>query len=269
VQPAEKSALRAEPSAPEADTSADGAEADKETAPIENDSEASVVSVEAEDTSLPGEAEQGAQPKLWLPPGWDKLRAWAADAPHLPAWWEDGMRPEEDPDELLFRADVNFFFATSLEGTSSEERELKKELLFNAEKNFFFAKGLADKEPPSPPPEKEPAYTINPQSHDTDSSAAQMSKEEELSPEDSKANKDEPTVSAAREKIRKMAESALSYEEQQWNRPQRQPRAKPPKRELSIANGEGAQRAWWEKSASTAPRQKCIKYPPDLGNLNI
>jgi hypothetical protein len=244
---------------------ADGAILSSDAA-VESDA-AGTEPIEADGIILPSEdVERGAMPQLWLPPGWDKLRAWAVDEPHLPSWWEEGMRPEEDRDELLFRADVNFFFATALDGLSSEERALKKELLFRAQKNFFFAQSLDEKEPGKPPPpEEEPAYTIHRELPDTDSSAAELSKEEDLLPtSEPDAKEDEPVVSPAREKIRKMAESALSYDEEWINRPQRQPRARPAKREDSAASGH-----WWEKSGSTAPRQQCVKYPPSFGNMNI
>jgi hypothetical protein len=180
------------------------------------------------------------------------------------------MRPEEDRDELLFRADVNFFFALALDGNGLEERALRKDLLFRAEKNFFFAQGLEEKEAPSPPPEEEPAYPSQPDSPDAESST--MSKEEEPASEP-EANEDAPgNVSAAREKIRRMAASALSYEEQWTSAPKRPPRASPPSRTERdlVASGDGApDRHWWEKSVSTAPRQPCIKYPPSFGNMNI
>jgi hypothetical protein len=199
-------------------------------------------------------------PELWLPPGWEKFRAWAAEAPHPPSWWDDGWRPEEDRDELLFRADVNFFFALALEGTSKEERELKKEFLFQAERNFFFAKGLEERQAPPPPEDDSEDEFWNPSAEG-----------DLLSISEPGANEDDPSVSVAREKIRKIAKSALSYEEK-WDKPQSTPREKPAKRVVSIAGGDGTatvQRHWWENSASARPRQSCIKYPPSFGDLNI
>jgi hypothetical protein len=166
---------------------------------------------------------------------------------------------------LIFKADVNFFFATALEGHGPEERELKKEYLFAAEKNFFFAQGLAEREPPEE--EGEPAYTIRPQP--TDDESGTMAKEAA----NEEPEEDEPNVSAAREKIRRMAASALSYEEQSsQSTPGTTGTPRGNSRGPSSASGDGTatvQRHWWEKSVSTAPRQPCVKYPPDFGDVNV
>jgi hypothetical protein len=195
-------------------------------------------------------------PTLWLPPGWEKIEpsSWATDAPHLPSWVEDGTRPEEDKEELLLRADMYYHFALSLKGGTHEEREQRKDLLQKAQRSFFFAQNLEERAAPEP---AEPAYAISGMAPTGDETL-------ESAPEP------EQTETAAREKIRSMAASAVSYEEQ-WGTEANAARKKPAKREDSLAGNNGASmtRHWWEKSVGTAPRQPPAGHSPTFGSLNL
>jgi hypothetical protein len=202
-------------------------------------------------------------PTLAMPPGWEKMEGWAAEAPHLPSWWDEGKRPEEDKDELLFRADINFFFGEALEGTDQEERDLKKDLFFRAERNFFFAQGIEERE------EEEEGWLP-----EEPMEAIQKKKDE--------PKEVEPSPSAARERDhkRQMAATALSYEEKfvpgtppgglNPGTPRQLGRTPSSIKPVPPPSGDGAASLhWWENNSSTPRRPKVVNYPPDFGDVNI
>jgi hypothetical protein len=185
-------------------------------------------------------------PALTMPPGWERYKGWAAESPHLPSWWEEGRRPEEDRDELLLRADINFFFGAALDGLDQEERDLKKDLFFRAERNFFFAQGLDERDAARGSVCVLSECVLSAPEEPVDASQQQHHEPKEERPS--------PSAVQERDHKRKIAATALSYEEKFVPATPRPLQRKTPKPENSSSGDGAAQNHWWENNSSTAPR---------------